>query len=413
MNRAPHNRNDLSARREFLRRAMAMSAVPVMGSIAPGLSVLYTGGAAAAAGATEATTSGADYGRLLILVELKGGNDGLNTLVPFADPAYASLRPRIAQRREDLLHISEREGLHPSLAALQPLWQGGELALIRGVGYPRPNLSHFRSIEIWDTASASEEYLAQGWVARAFAAHAVPRAFAADGVVIGSGEAGPLSGGGRVVTLASTEQFLRQARLATPGRARGSRALEHVLKVEGDIAQAAATLGGGEFLKTQMPEGPFGNAVRNAAQVLAGRGNVAAMRLTLNGFDTHQNQPGIHANLLKQLGDGLSALKGALVELGRWDSTLVLTYSEFGRRVQENGSNGTDHGTANVHFVLGGKVRGGLYGEAPRLDRLEDGNLVHVVDFRSLCATALQRWWRIEPASVLGGRFAQLDLLKV
>ncbi|MBM3347831.1 MAG: DUF1501 domain-containing protein, partial [Betaproteobacteria bacterium] len=368
---------------------------------------------------------------LLILVELKGGNDGLNTLVPLADPAYAALRPRLAQRREGLIHLGEHEGLHGSLAALQPLWQAGELAVIRGVGYPRSNLSHFRSIEIWDTASASEDYLSQGWVARAFAARAVPREFAAAGVVVGNVEFGPLGGnaaavaggvaradatGGRVITLANTEQFLRQARSVNSGpvaRARGSRALEHVLKVETDIAQAAVALAGGEMTRAAAPDGAFGNAVRTAAQVLAARGQVAAIRLSLNGFDTHQNQAGIHANLLQQLGEGLAALKSALVAQNRWDSTLILTYAEFGRRPQENGSAGTDHGTASVHFALGGRVKGGLYGEAPRLDRLQDGNLVHTVDFRSLYATALHRWWGIEPTALLGGRFPQLDLIRI
>ena len=397
-----------------MRRAAAVSALPVVSGI-PGLTLLMPQSATAAA-----SRGASAYSKLLILVELKGGNDGLNTLVPFADPSYASLRPRIALRREELIHLNEREGLHPSLTALQPLWQGGELALIRGVGYPRPNLSHFRSIEIWDTASGSEDYLPQGWVARAFAANAVPREFAADGVVIGNGEAGPLGGavarGTRVVTLANTEQFLRQARLATPQAAHGlvhkNGALRHILKVESDIAQAAGALGGGETLKAAMPDGPFGDAVRAAAQVLSGRGNVAAMSLSLNGFDTHQNQPGVHANLLRQLGEGLAALKAALVELGRWESTLILTYAEFGRRVQENGSSGTDHGAASVHFALGGRVRGGLYGEAPRLDGLGDGNLAHAVDFRSVYATALARWWGIEPAGVLGARFPQLDFIK-
>jgi uncharacterized protein (DUF1501 family) len=439
------------ARREFIRRA-ALPAICT--ALAPGLSLLVAP-SAAAAGAPGIAQGRAGYGNLLILVELKGGNDGLNTLVPFADPAYAALRPRLAQRREGLIHLNEREGLHGSLAALQPLWQSGELAVVRGVGYPRPNLSHFRSIEIWDTASASEEYLPQGWVARAFAARAVPREFAAAGVVVGNVESGPLggvgglsglsgpgglggagvsgglagtdeegmaggatqsaAGGGRVITLANTEQFLRQARSLNAGpvmRARGSRALEHILKVEADIVQAAGALAGGEMTRTAAPEGAFGNAVRTAAQVLAARGPVAAMRLSLNGFDTHQNQAGTHASLLQQLGDGLAALKAALVAQNRWDSTLILTYAEFGRRAQENGSAGTDHGTAGVHFALGGRVKGGLYGDAPRLDRLEDGNLVHTVDFRSLYATALQRWWGIEPAVLLGGRFPQLDLIR-
>ena len=127
----------------------------------------------------------AGYSRLLVLVELKGGNDGLNTVVPYADPAYYSLRPRIAIRRDDVLQLDDRTGLHPSLAPLMPLWQSRELAIVQGIGYPSPNLSHFRSIEIWDTASRAEEYLTDGWLARAFAAAPVPKRFAADGVVVG------------------------------------------------------------------------------------------------------------------------------------------------------------------------------------------------------------------------------------
>jgi uncharacterized protein (DUF1501 family) len=354
----------------------------------------------------------AGYSQLLVLVELKGGNDGLNTVVPYADPAYYSLRPRLAVRRDDVLQLDGRTGLHPSLAPLMPLWQSRELAIVQGIGYPSPNLSHFRSIEIWDTASRAEEYLTDGWLARAFAAAPVPKRFAADGVVVGASELGPLAGGARTVALASTEQFLRQARLAQPTQGGGNRALAHLLKVEADVVQAAAGLNGNREFRTQFPQGQFGNAVRTAAQVVASEAGVAAVRISLNGFDTHQNQPGTHANLLRQLAAGLVALRAALQELARWDSTLVVTYAEFGRRVQENGSNGTDHGTANAHFALGGRVKGGLYGEAPRLDRLEGGNLGHAVDFRSLYATVLERWWGVPAAGPLGGRFPPLDLVR-
>ena len=355
----------------------------------------------------------AGYSQLLVLVELKGGNDGLNTVVPYADTAYYGLRPRIAIRRDDVLQLDGRTGLHPSLAPLMPLWQSRELAIVQGVGYPSPNLSHFRSIEIWDTASRAEEYLTDGWLARTFAAAPVPKRFAADGVVVGASELGPLAGGGaRAVALANTEQFLRQAKLAQPAQAQGNRALAHLLKVEADVHQAAAGLNGNREFRTQFPQGPFGNAVRTAAQVVASEAGVAAVRITLNGFDTHQNQPGMHANLLRQLAEGLVALRAALQELGRWDSTLVLTYAEFGRRPQENGSNGTDHGTAAAHFALGGRVKGGLYGDAPRLDRLEGGNLTHAVDFRSLYATALERWWGVPSSGPLGGRFSPLDLVR-
>ncbi|MCX7153829.1 MAG: DUF1501 domain-containing protein, partial [Proteobacteria bacterium] len=236
------------------------------------------------------------YRNLLVLVELKGGNDG---------------------------------------------WQGRELAVIQGLGYPKPNQSHFRSIEIWETASNSEQYLQEGWLARAFAANPVPKGFVADGIVVGSQEMGPFAGGARAVALTNTEQFLRQSRLATPAARRGNAALTHILKVEGEIVQAAGSLGSGVALRTEFPNGEFGNALRTASQVIASQAGVAAVRVTLNGFDTHQNQPGQQANLLKQLAEGLAAFKTALMELNRWNSTLVMTYAEFGRRAAENNSNGT------------------------------------------------------------------------
>jgi uncharacterized protein (DUF1501 family) len=356
----------------------------------------------------------AGYRNLLVLVELKGGNDGLNTVVPYADPSYYALRPRLAIRRDEVLQLDARTGLHPALAPVMPLWTAQELAIVQGVGYANPNLSHFRSIEVWETASQSEEFLSDGWLTRAFAAHPVPRSFAADGVIVGSNDLGPLAGtGARAVALANTEQFLRQAKMARPVQvAQGNRALAHLLKVEADVAQAASGLQGSHAFRTAFPQGPFGQAVRTAAQVVASSAGVAAVRLSLSGFDTHQNQAALHANLLRQLAEGLVALRSALVELERWNSTLVLTYAEFGRRAQENGSNGTDHGTANAHFALGGRVKGGFHGAAPRLDRLENGNLAHAVEFRSLYATVLERWWGVPSSGILGGRFPALDLLK-
>jgi uncharacterized protein (DUF1501 family) len=368
-------------------------------------------GAAPGVAYSQAQNQGA-YRNLLVLVELKGGNDGLNTVVPYADPAYYSLRPRIAIKREDVVQLDERTGLHPSLALLLPLWQARELAVVQGLGYPRPNLSHFRSIEIWDTASKSEEYLHDGWLARAFAANPVPKSFAADGVIVGSQEMGPLAGGARAIALTNTEQFLKQARLAAPaGQSRNS-ALGHILKVEADIVQAAGSLNENYAFRTEFPKGGFNDVVHTAAQVIANRSGVAVVRLTLGGFDTHQNQPGAQANLLKQLAEGLVTLKTALMELGRWDSTLIATYAEFGRRAGENNSNGTDHGTANAHFVLGGKVKGGLHGQAPQLNRLDNGNLAYAVDFRSVYATVLEKWWGVSSAGALGGRFPVIEVLR-
>ncbi|GAB7536457.1 DUF1501 domain-containing protein [Burkholderia sp. 3C] len=414
-------------RRDFLRLAGMAGAA--------GVTIWTPGAQAAEALAGENLASPAataheagHYRRLLILVELKGGNDGLNMVVPYADPLYRTLRPTLALRRETLLPLDERAALHPSLAPLLPAWQAHELAVVQGVGYPQPNLSHFRSIEIWDTASRSDEYLGDGWLSRAFARAPVPPGFAADGVVFGSAEMGPLANGARAIVLVNPAQFIGAAKLAHPVALREQNpALAHLIDVENDIVNAAARLrprDGAFAFGTAFPAGPFGTSVKTAMQVLAasespqrqplaGQG-VAVLRLTLNGFDTHQNQAGQQAALFKQLSEGLAAMRSALVELGRWDDTLVMTYAEFGRRVRENQSGGTDHGTSAPHFVMGGRVRGGLYGETPALARLDgNGNLPVAVDFRQLYATVLGPWWGIDSSVVLRGRFAPLPLLRV
>ena len=371
-------------------------------------------GIGSASVAFAAAPAGANYRKLLVLIELKGGNDGLNTVVPFTDPAYYALRPKLAVARDAVLPISDRAGLHPALAPLLPLWKDRQLAVLQGVGYPAPNLSHFRSIEIWDTASPSEVYLQDGWLTRAFAAAPVPRTFAADGVLIGSTDLGPLNGSGtRAVALANTDQFLRRAKLATPQGEAHNKAFQHVLKVEADIVQAAMHLDARREFSTDFPQGGFGNAIRTACQVIANPAGVAVVRVTLSGFDTHGGQSATHARLLGELAQGLVALKSGLDELGRWNETLILTYAEFGRRPRENLSGGTDHGTANVHFALGGRVVGSFYGEPPSLDRLGgDGNPGYALDFRGLFATVLEQWWGVSSQAALGGKFAPVPFVK-
>jgi uncharacterized protein (DUF1501 family) len=351
--------------------------------------------------------------KLLILVELKGGNDGLNTVIPYADPEYARLRPKLAIARDQVVQLTEQAGLHPSLAPLTPVWEERKLALVRGVGYPQPNLSHFRSIEIWDTASKSDEYLDAGWLARAFAVSPSPQSYAADGVIVGPGGMGPLSGSGaRAIALNNPEQFLRNARLARAEGESRNAALAHILRVERDVVLSAERLHPGGKLATEFPKGPFGSAANTSVQLAANEAGIAVVRLSLGGFDTHANQLGTHANLLKQLGEGLAALREGLIEIGRWDSSVIATYAEFGRRPRENQSGGTDHGTSSTHLVMGGAVKGGLYGAAPALARLDgSGNLPFAVDFRSYYATFLERWWGIDSASVLGMRHSLLDFV--
>jgi uncharacterized protein (DUF1501 family) len=395
-------------------------------ALAASLGVPLSGASAAHASAADMRLT-PGYDNLLILIELKGGNDGLNTVIPFADPAYYNLRPKLGIARGQVIQLDERTGLHPSLQVMMPMWKSGELAIVQGVSYPAPNLSHFRSIEIWDTGSRSDEFLTQGWLTRAFSERAVPHGFAADGVVIGSAEMGPLGNGARAIALVNPEQFLRQSRLAMPARIHETNpSLEHILLVENDILKAADGLRpreGQYAFKTSFPGGAFGTSVKTAMQVLgaadtttgqpiAGQG-VCVIRLTLNGFDTHQNQLGQQASLLKQLADGMVALRSALGELGRWQSTLIMTYSEFGRRPRENQSGGTDHGTVAPHFVAGGRVQGGLHGVPPVLASLDgSGNLPVGVDFRSLYAMVLERWWGLDAMQVLEKRFTPMPLLR-
>ncbi len=358
--------------------------------------------------------------RILVLIEFKGGNDGLNTVIPIADSTYYLLRPVIGIKPEEAIRLDDKTGLHPELKPLMALWGQGELGIVQGVGYPQPNLSHFRSIEIWETASKSNEYLSDGWAARGMkAGFGARRNFTAEGVLIGGGEAGALAGA-RAVSLNNPEVFVNQSKYAQGSEARhikANPALAYLMRVEGDINQAADGLRGDKYnFATVFPAGGFGNSVKAAAQVVAsqqGKAGVPVITLSLGSFDTHQNQLTTHANLLRQFAEAVVALKSALTELGAWDRTLVMTFSEFGRRARQNNSNGTDHGTAAPHFVAGGAVRGGLYGQAPDLIRLDaTQNALYSTDFRQLYATVARDWWGVSPDTVTRGNFEPLKFLR-
>jgi uncharacterized protein (DUF1501 family) len=365
----------------------------------------------------------AGYQRLLVLVELKGGNDGLNTVIPYSSDDYYRLRPTIGIARPQVLQLSEQVGLHPAMHSLLPLWQNQEVAVLQGVGYPEPNLSHFRSIEIWETASASNQYLGEGWLTRLFRSQPTPTDFAADGVVLSSQNLGPLDGGARAVVLSNPQDFARQAKLAADQQAGGhSSALSHILKVEGDIRTAATALQQPAMKPpTNLAEAPtappkaaggFAQAINTLADILQNGTRIAVARITLTGFDTHGNQQPTQARLLGELADGLALLKSRMQAQGRWNDTLVLSYAEFGRRPHENGNRGTDHGTANSHFLLGGRVKGGLYGQTAALAGLTDGNLPYAIDFRQLYSTVVQDWWGKNATSLFGQRFDRLPVLR-
>ncbi len=360
--------------------------------------------------------------RILILIELKGGNDGLNTVVPYADNTYYQLRNTIGIKPDEVIKLDDKVGLHPELKAMLPFWEKNELAIVQGVGYPEANLSHFRSIEIWETASKANEYLSDGWVTRGMQTGLASKAkYTAEGVLIGMNDFGPLAGA-KAVSLNDPVAFVNQSRLARVNELAASTqnpALRYLLKVENEISQAADGLRGDKYtFNTVFPNGQFGNGVAAAAQIVASQrrdktGGVPVMCLTLGSFDTHQNQLGTHAGLLKQLAEGMAALKSALTELGAWDRTMVMTFSEFGRRAKQNSSGGTDHGTAAPHFIAGGAVRGGLYGQAPDLNRLDGNqNVLYTTDFRQIYTTVAQQWWGVSADSVVRGKFDALKFLR-
>ncbi|ACC70194.1 DUF1501 domain-containing protein [Paraburkholderia phymatum] len=343
------------------------------------------------------------FGKLLILIELKGGNDGLNTVIPFTDSRYYALRTHIAIPRNRGLAIDGRTALHPAMRELLPLWRDGQLAVVQGVGCGRDDASHFRSTEIWHTASRADEYRRDGWLTRvAVQCGAVNGRFAA--ASFGSDEPGPFA---QLAHRCGDEHSWSRVddpdTLAHVGRPDvGEGAGDRVPGTTLDAAHAGVRL--------------FRDSIAAALRTVDMmqphmRG---AIRVTLDGFDTHRNQLTRHAALLAQLAGSCATLREELVRRGRWHDTLVMTYSEFGRSARENVDRGTEHGGAAAHFVMGGGVRGGVYGQPPDLTRLDaDGRLPVEVDFRRLYATALASFWKLDANAVLRDAVQPLPLMRV
>ena len=372
-------------RREFLTTA---AATPVLAFVAPHLAM-----------------AAANWDRTLILVELNGGNDGLNMVVPYADPLYAKLRPTLKVAPQKVLQLDEKLGLAPEMTALMNHWKDKHLAVAMGVGYPDPNLSHFRGIEIWDTASDATQYAQLGWVAQAYQASGSPPAtFTADGIVLGRAYMGPLTAPDRrIVVLEKSTAKMNQAGMIPQPNALAdmggpaNAALARVLSVQQNFKTAAADIITHKIdtvdPKATFPAGDLGPQLEIAARLLVAKVQVPVIKVSLGGFDTHAGQPNDQPRLLGELSNALDAFAKSMKANGLWDKVLIMTYSEFGRRPAENGSSGTDHGTSAPHFLLGGRVKGGIYGEQPSLKDFADGqNMAHRLHFRSMYATAAKEW---------------------
>lgn len=367
--------------------------------------------------------------RRLIVIQLSGGDDGLNAVVPYADGLYYQLRPQLAIPADQVLPLDDRVGLHPNLRGLKGLWDQGNLAVVQTVGYPNASRSHFRSMDIWHTGSldaAADKGWLGGFMAQAQRAdqgpfqcvalgNSVPRALQHDAT--------------SPAALQDTATFNFQTDRRLPGlrdellqafnelHAGGPRTIPTLQLL---ASGWTATARGVDQLKTsgegyrpigQYPQGPFGRALQQVASLAAADLGTRVLYVSIGGWDTHANQRTTHANLLTQIGDGLAALQSDLEHSGQADRTLMLVFSEFGRRVKENGSAGTDHGTAGPMFVIGNRVKAGLHGEYPNLANLDEGDLKYSVDFRQVYATILEDWLGVSPTSVLGASFDRLGFV--
>ena len=365
--------------------------------------------------------------RTLIVVQMAGGNDGLNTVIPFGDPLYHQMRPTLSIPDTSVIHLDTRLGLHPNLAPLKQLWDDGHLAIVEGVGYPNQSLSHFQAMDIWQTLDLNGTGN-QGWLGKLVSGWVDQDGHPFKAMDIGVQTAQALASiSAPVPTISSvnTYRIYPDPADADNGNAR----LQALMKLYNSYPETSpyAALLDTTALSAQegsrqlhnadaqyqpavtYPQGSFAAGLKILAEAIVQGLGLRVGYVTLGGFDTHANQQTTHNVLMKSLADGLSAFYTDLSKHGKADNVVVMTWSEFGRRVEENGSQGTDHGTAAPMFVMGNTVNKGTFGEPPNLGNLDNnGNLKYTTDFRSVYATILDRWLG---ASVLGSSFGSQNFL--
>ena len=381
--------------------------------------------ALAAQNAAVPTQYGA--GTILVVVQLSGGNDGLNTIVPYGLDGYRANRTTIGIGEDKLLPLTERVGLHPEMGKLWERYKAGQVAVIQGAGYPNPNLSHFRSTDIWLSA-VPDAYATNGWIGNHLSKVTTSDPLYAISV---TDNLSPAFNGGSfsVPAIGNVQNYQfrtdgrypndRGAKVAYANWVYGlpsDRALESYIAQEGAsmmasthmVQEAAASY----QTPVEYPQFQLANSLKTVAQLMSADLGTRIFYVQLGGFDTHSNQPNTHARLVGGLSNSIDAFFHDLERMGKAGNVLLMTFSEFGRRVQENGSQGTDHGTAGPMFVVGPRVEGGLYGNYPSLTQLDDNkNLKYQVDFRSVYGTVIERWLGADQATALGTRYENVGFV--
>jgi uncharacterized protein (DUF1501 family) len=428
------NNHELKTRREFLRTGLLGGSLSwtLPAFLSRTMQTLH----AQADGALIQGVTGRD-GNILVVLQLAGGNDGLNTVIPIGNDEYRKARPTLGLTDSSILRIDPATGLHPSLSGLASAYQDGHLAIVQGVGYPNPNRSHFRSTEIWATAVDSDKSSTTGWIGRYFdnacsgcdasvgiaAASQLPQSFAAatpKGVLYqGGGGTKKKTSKKKGSTLSDSDASMMSMEEDDAGEAGGSigmlngpgnlgkmSALDFLERTEMDAKVSQQEIANASAKAKNLVPFPGSRLGQNFAMIsrlIAGGMPTRIYYLSLGGFDTHTQQTDAHARLLKEMGDAVSAFLADLKAQGNLGRVSLMTFSEFGRRVKENASGGTDHGAAAPLFLAGGGVKAGLLGQMPSLapKDLFDGDVKYNTDFRSVYATVLEKHLGVKSEPIL------------
>ena len=438
----------MHTRRQFLRTSVLGAAaswtLPVF------LEKTFFALDAMAADALTQTATGKD-GTILVVLQMAGGNDGLNMVVPYADDVYYRSRPRLGLPADQVLKLNSYAGLNGKLTGLKSLFDEGHLSVVQGVGYPNPNRSHFRSTEIWQTASDADRNESEGWLGRYFdncCAGAEPTVGVAIGEEMPQAFAAKTPTG---ITFSQPEQFRWRPSEKVEGRMSAEESFFRQLNGSGGGEETLLTASEGgsigaipgksktdlstiDFLQrtaldaqlssdkilaiarkyksnVPYPEGRLAASLSMIARMIAGGLPTRVYYTSQGGFDTHVGQANAHERLMGELNDALSAFTADLKQQGNFDRVLLITFSEFGRRLVENANGGTDHGAAAPMFIVGGAVKPGLFGKYPSLSDLDYGDLKFNTDFRSVYGTVLDKWLRAPSQVVLGRKFPALPII--
>ena len=403
-------------RRQFLTQAAVGSAVVTFGANVP--SVLC-----------NAAENAKSDQRVLVVIEMAGGNDGLNCVVPHSHSVYKQSRDALRISKADTLTIDDELGLHPSLRGFADLLENNQLAVVQGVVYPNPNRSHFESMDIWHSCFRKDQPRNDGWVGRYLDVAGLKQAADPPALHLGRDKQpfALMSRDIRVPSIQSLKQFrltenesvdLKTAirELSQQNNASDNDLLSFIQSSTSGAISASermesASMKGSSTAK--YPNSSLGKKLETVSKLIASGIDTRVYYVRIDGFDTHANQRDAHAALLRSVSEGVSTLVSDLNKRGDGDRVLVMCFSEFGRRVAENASDGTDHGTAGPVFFAGNKVSAGLIGDMPRLTDLEKGDLKYHTDFRSVYATVLENWFKTPSKEVLGGEFEKVDCLSV